>query len=61
MFLVWNPKNDTGGAFVVGYENATPHLKLITNYRDGVAVSPFTYEDKITPFESFELTNCLNL
>lgn len=60
-FTVWNPENDTGGAFVLGYENDSPYLKLITNYRYGDASTPFTYVDEITPFESFELTDCLNL
>lgn len=60
-FTVWNPENDTGGAFVLGYENDTPLLKVITNYSYRDPTTPFTYQDEVIPFESFELKECLNL
>jgi hypothetical protein len=60
-FTVWNPETDVGAAYVLGYQNDTPILRIVTNYRYTDTVTPFTYEGDPIPFESFELTNCLNL
>lgn len=60
-FTLWNPEGDIGRAYVLGYENETPVLKIVTNYRYTDTVTPFTYRDDPIPFESFELTTCLNL
>jgi hypothetical protein len=60
-FLIWNPENDTGGAFVAGYENDSPYLKVVNNYRYGDPTTPYTYSGVVETFESFELTDCLNL
>ena len=60
-FTLWNPENDLGGAYVLGYENDSAVLKIVTNYKYSDTVTPFTYADDPIPFESFELTTCLNL
>lgn len=60
-FTLWNPENDVGGAFVLGYENDTPLLRIVTNYKYSDPITPFTYREETLPFETYELTNCLNL
>ncbi|MDG0867989.1 hypothetical protein [Candidatus Lucifugimonas marina] len=60
-FTLWNPEKDLGGAFVLGYQNDSPVLKLVTNYKYSDTVTPFTYKGDPIPFQSFELTTCLNL
>ena len=60
-FTLWNPENDRGAAFVLGYESDSPVLKVVTNYKYSDTVTPFTYDGDPIPFESFELTTCLNL
>jgi len=59
--LLWNPENDVGRAFVLGYVDDSPVFKFITNYNYSDTVTPFTYEGDPIPFDSYELTTCLNL
>lgn len=59
--LLWNPINDIGLEYVLGYDDGNPILKIITNYEYTDTVTPFTYEGDPIPFETFELTGCLNL
>ncbi len=37
-FLIWNPENDAGGAFVAGYEKDSPYLKVVKT--TGTATQP---------------------
>jgi hypothetical protein len=60
-FSVWNPGDTMFRAYVLGYENDAPVLKIVTNYEFADTVTPFIYQDDPIPFESFELTTCLNL
>jgi hypothetical protein len=60
-FTVWNPQEDVGAAYVLGHQNDTPVLKVVTNYEYTDTVTPYTYKGEPIPFEMYELTNCLNL
>ena len=61
VLTAWNPDTERFGAFVAGYADDSPYLKLINNYNNYDTTVQFVYDGASFNFQAYELTNCLNL